>query len=337
MRLENKVAENSGGTHGGHVAEGNLAGGTGGDGSLGLGDLLGGAGGGGGGISSEGTISSAESSARGHGLKSGGRSGSLGGGLGGDAAAAGNNTAAPNNLDALPGARLVAILVLGSLLVATHVVDNLEALVVPVRGSVREVGKTTSPLDGALGSILTTGNPGTELDLHGGLRITSAALNTGVLERADDLAVNDPVELLRGPLDGVGVESANGVGDGRESTAVVRLGAALAEVVVLDLGIIPAEPLPIDLIKVVRLEHEAGDDTGTWGSPQNNIDLAEEDVGFAADRGGLVLIGNGENSAEILIVGELSTLGLLKELVLALTEVNVDGLGPNGLAGRAVG
>lgn len=196
MCLENKVVENSGGIYGGYVVEGNFVGGIGGDGSFGFGDFFGGVGGGGGGISSEGIISSVESSVRGYGLKSGGRSGSFGGSFGGDVVVVGNNIVVFNNFDVLLGVRFVVILVFGSFFVVIYVVDDFEVLVVFVRGFVREVGKIISLFDSVLGSIFMIGNLGIEFDLYGGLRIISVVFNVGVFECVDDLVVNDLVELF---------------------------------------------------------------------------------------------------------------------------------------------
>lgn len=65
--------------------------------------------------------------------------------------------------------------------------------------------------------------------------------------------------------------------------------------------------------------------------------MIEEDVGIVVDCGGLVFIGNGENSVEIFIVGEFGIFGFFKEFVFVLMEVNVDGFRFNGFVGRVVG
>lgn len=59
---------------------------------------------------------------------------------------------------------------------------------------------------------------------------------------------------------------------------VVCGGVALAEVVSLDLGDVAAEPLPIDLVEIVGLEDEGGDDALAVRGLQDNLDTTEEDV-----------------------------------------------------------
>ena len=278
----------------------------------------------------------------------GGSRGGLGGGLAGGAGGLGGAglgggggaavAAVVHHLDALPAAAAVSVDVLGRLgrTLATHVVLDLQALVVAIEGSIGKVSDTTSPVDGALRSALTAGDPGSELDLHGGLGVAGAARNTRVLEGADDSAVDDPVELLRGPLDGVGVEVVDGVRDTGEAAAVVRVGAALAEEVGLDLRGIAAEPLPVDLVEIVRLQHEAGHDAHAAGSPHSNIDLAEENVLAAGDGRCLGVLADGEDGAEAVVVFEAGAIGNLEEAVGALAEVDVDDLGTNGLGVGAV-
>jgi hypothetical protein len=60
--------------------------------------------------------------------------------------------------------------------------------------------------------------------------------------------------------------------------AIVCGGVALAEVVGLDLGGVAAEPLPIDLVEIVGLEDEGGDDALAVRGLQDNLDTTEEDV-----------------------------------------------------------
>src|SRR5690606_12811717 len=108
-----------------------------------------------------------------------------------------------DDLDALPGAAAVGVVVLGGVrgALATHEVLDTDRLVVALEGSLLEVGTATSPLDGALGSIAAAGDPVAELDLHRGLGVAVAARQAVVDEGADNIAVDDPLELLGGPAD----------------------------------------------------------------------------------------------------------------------------------------
>jgi hypothetical protein len=127
------------------------------------------------------------------------------------------------------------------------------------------------------------------------------------------------------------VELADGVGDGVVATTVVGRGVALAEVVGLDLGVVAADPLPVDLIEVVGLEDDAGDDTRTGGGLDLTVELAEEDVVVRGLGGGLLLVGDGEDGALLAVVldggaGE----GVEVLVTLGLGEVDGDGLAEGG-------
>ena len=343
LHLKGEVAKEGGGTDGGHVADHGRGGssrqGLGGSGASARLLVATGRGGRGGGLGVA-VVGRGVRRRRAHGSEGGGggrRSGLLGGGGLGASRAAGDVVvgllAVVDDLDALPRAGAVGVVVLGGLLgaLAAHVVLDAQALVVAVEGSGGKVSDTASPVDGSLGGVLATSDPGSELDLHGRLGVTGAALDAGVLESAHNGAVDDPVELLRGPLNGVSVELVDRVGDGRETATIVGVGATLAKEVGLDLGGVAAESLPVDLIEVVRLEHEAGHDTDATSSAHGHIDLAEEDVLLGADGGRLLLVGDGENGAEVLVILQGGAIGRLEEAVGALAEVDVDDLGANGL------
>lgn len=67
--------------------------------------------------------------------------------------------------------------------------------------------------------------------------------------------------------------------------AVVCGGVALAKVVGLDLGEVATEPLPINLVEIVGLEDEGGDDALASRGLQDNLDAPEEEVPWRLDRG----------------------------------------------------
>lgn len=155
-----------------------------------------------------------------------------------------------DDFDALPAARLVTVDVLldatvgGAVLAG--VVDNGDALVIGVEGSLGEVGEAASPLTSALRRVLATSAPGSELDLHGSLGELVA--DSGGIEHSDALAVDHPVDLLGSPLDGVRVEGTSGITNGVVLAAVVGGSVSLAEVVGLDLGVVGADKFPINLV-----------------------------------------------------------------------------------------
>jgi hypothetical protein len=108
-------------------------------------------------------------------------------------------------------------------------------------------------------------------------------------------------------------------------TAVVGGGITLSEVVGLDLGGVATEPLPVDLVEVIGLQNEAGDNTGTGRGSDGDVNLAEEDVLGARDGRGVALVLDGEDGTELVVVGQGSTIGKGEEVVLALGEVDGGG------------
>lgn len=219
---------------------------------------------------------------------------------------------------------------------AAGVVDNLNRLVPGVKGRLAEVGHAAGPLDGPRARAGQAGDPGAELDLHGGLGVAGAALGVGVVEGADDDVVDEPVDLLGGPVDGVGVEGVDGGGHGVERAAVVGGHVALAEVVGLDLGVVAAEPLPVDLVEVGGLEDDGGDDADSRAGLELDIDAAEEDVLLQGDGGGLAFPVDVEEGAVVGVVGEVGASEVVEVGTVAVLEFIVELLVAQSRGGRAV-
>jgi hypothetical protein len=246
-------------------------------------------------------------------------------------------TVALDDLDGLPVAGLVTVDVLLDALRggarATGVVDDGDALVDGVEGSVVHVGGALGPLDGTLGLALAATAPGAHLDLHGGLGELGGA-NLLVGQDAHDLVVDVPGDGLGGVLHRVLVDRGHGVGDGVESTTVEDGVVALVEVVGLDLGVITANPLEVDLVKVVRLEDQAGDDTATGGSLELDIDTAEEDVLVGGDGRGVGGLLDAEDGATLIVL-ELGAVQLEEGVARSLGQVAADLLVTEGRVGGA--
>ena len=310
-----------GGAGGGAGSRGGRGGGTGG----GVGGSEGRSGRGSRGGGGEGAGSGSAGASRGR-----GRAGSLGAGAGGRgrraaaAAAAGIAGTVGADLDALPSAGLVAVRVRagGGGTGAAHVVLDGDGLVVALERRRAEVGETTGPLDGALGAGGVATDPGSDLELHGGLGVGVAATGTRVGQGADDVAVDEPVDALGVPVDRVRVEVVLGVAHGVVGTTVVDVGAALAEVVGLHVGGITTEPLPVDLVEVVGLEGDAGHDTDAEGGLDHDIDLAEEDVVVGGDGRRIGDGVDGEDGTEVLVIVQGGSVSDGEEVAGTLTEVN---------------
>lgn len=72
------------------------------------------------------------------------------------------------------------------------------------------------------------------MNVHRGLGEASATLGILIVESADIGTINQPVDGILGPLDGVGVERVLGVADVDPSLTVIGRGIALSEVVGLN-------------------------------------------------------------------------------------------------------
>lgn len=123
------------------------------------------------------------------------------------------------------------------------VVGDVDGLDIHGERSVSVVGLTTSPLDGTLTVVGVAAGPDTDADAHGGLGEVLARDCIGVIQCADDLAVQEPLDATGGPVDGVGVEGGLGVRDSDGSATVVSGSIALSEVVGLDFGVVGADLL----------------------------------------------------------------------------------------------
>ena len=86
--------------------------------------------------------------------------------------------------------------------------------------------------------------------------------------------------MVGGPVDGVGVEVVLVAAVGQVGATVVDCGVAFSVVVGLDLGVVRAEPFPVDLVEVVGLQDEGADDADTLGSLHDNIVVSEHHVPF---------------------------------------------------------
>jgi len=118
-----------------------------------------------------------------------------------------------------------------------------------------EIALAARPLDGTLWLSWPATGPVAELETHGRLRVVLAAVGegVGVPERADGDAVDDPLDPLGGPVDGVGVEGFLGARDGEVDGAIVGGGVAFAEEVGLDLRRVSTQEFPAEEKKSVRV------------------------------------------------------------------------------------
>lgn len=81
------------------------------------------------------------------------------------------------------------------------VVDDIDRLNIHGERTFGVISLAAGPLDRALGVIWVAAGPDTDADAHGGLGVVCAIDGVGVLERAHDLAIYEPLDAFGGPVD----------------------------------------------------------------------------------------------------------------------------------------
>lgn len=113
-----------------------------------------------------------------------------------------------------------------------------------------------------------------------------------VLEGAHDFSIDEPVDLLRLPVIGVGVETSLWIIGGFLSATIIIPGNTFAEIIGLDeastLIEVVAGPFEVELVLVVTHEHAAGDQTGTGRRLNFNVDATKQEVILSPDVGRVV-------------------------------------------------
>jgi hypothetical protein len=85
------------------------------------------------------------------------------------------------------------------------------------------------------------------------------------------------------------------------SRAVVVSSIALSKEIGLDRGVLASNPLPINLVKIVRLEDDATNDATSGGGPDNSRDSAKEDVLGGADGRGIISLTDHEVGSIVVV------------------------------------
>jgi len=130
-----------------------------------------------------------------------------------------------DDLDTLPASSLVAVFVFAP----GGIVLRVQSLDIHGEGSSLVVGQSTSPLDCSVRFLGVSTGPDTKTDIHGGLRVVFTPIGVLILQGADDVAINDPLELLLGPDGGVVMEIVLWVIDWVVDCSVERGGVALSK------------------------------------------------------------------------------------------------------------
>lgn len=96
------------------------------------------------------------------------------------------------------------------------------------------------------------------------------------------------------------------VGHGDPLLAVIGRCVALAKVVGFHLGRRAANPLPVNLVQVVRFENGARDNARAWGGLHHYGDHTEENVPVGLHGGRIAGLCDGVGGAVGVIVGDIS-------------------------------
>ena len=157
----------------------------------------------------------------------------------------------------------------------------------------------TSPFDGALTVGRITTSPDTNANVHRSLGEARTTLGILVVQSADLIAVNEPLDVVLLPLNLVGVEFTLDVVHSGPGVTVIGGSIALTEVVGLNGGVVPTKGFPVNLIEIIRLEDNGANNAGTGGSLHGDLDFTVEDVEVGLDG----------RSITLLVDSELSTIG----------------------------
>lgn len=133
------------------------------------------------------------------------------------------------------------------------------------------------------------------------MRILIVARLPLVLESTYNLAVNEPVNLLRLPVIRICVEFALGViGSSLLGTPVVIPSDALSEIIGLHEALVLAKivtrPFKIEFVFVITHENTASDEAIAGGSLEFNVDTTEHKIILGPDVGSIVTFDEGEIS-----------------------------------------
>jgi hypothetical protein len=175
-------------------------------------------------------------------------------------------------------------------------------------------------------SLVGTTNPIADLYAHRRLREVLAIKRDRVIVvySSNKTAVDIPLDSRRGPVQSVCVPlltRASNVGNVR---SVVGSSVTLSKEVGLNSGTAASYPLPVDLIKVVRLKDKAANNTGSISRFGDYRDISEEDVLCGADCRGFKGFFDHEVGS-ISVIGNNRTICKGPVLACALREVSGNG------------
>lgn len=176
---------------------------------------------------------------------------------------------------------------------------------------------TTSPVNSTLTIAGVATSPDTNADIHRSLGEAGTTLSIGFVESTDFLVVDQPDDVLWGPLDGVSVEDILRSSDVGPSVTVISGGITLSEVVGLNLGVVATKcflggglvmcliggslwvvyTYPINFVQSIRFQDDGTDDTSAGSRLHLNGDFSVPEVELASNSRRIALLGKFELGA----------------------------------------
>lgn len=157
-----------------------------------------------------------------------------------------------DDLDTLHTARLVTPVVF----CCSTGIGNADTLDPHGEGCLGVIYLASRPFNNVFIILWISTGPDAETNISGCLRIILASVRIFVLECSNDLTINVEVCLVLLPVGRVVVVQSLRRLHFMPDGAIIGGGVALAEVVGLHVGGVSTDPLPIDLIQIVALDHD---------------------------------------------------------------------------------
>lgn len=153
---------------------------------------------------------------------------------------------------------------------------------------------TTGPSNGASCVVWVTTGPRTNVDTAGSLRVAVSVVGLSGSQRADMFSVNVPVQAFLLPVDSVVVVVVDRASRDSEVALPSVVVDTLAKKVCLHRGTVAAEEFEIDLVEIIRQQHDRGNDSCARGGLQPELNTTAKDVKVGANGRRVALFVNGK-------------------------------------------
>jgi len=164
------------------------------------------------------------------------------------------------------------------------------------------IGSTASPINRSIVVLGISSGPNSKPNCAGCLRIVFALVRVSVHQSSDFQGVDIEVHLLCGPINGIVVEVIVDIGSRIVIYgSVERSGVSFAKVVGLRNEWKASHELPVNLVEILRLQNDRGNDTLTSRSPHDDGNRSEEYIELGLNSGGFLALGDSKFCAILTI------------------------------------